>query len=86
MTPATLRAWRQAHTLTQVQAARLFSVSLTAYQRWEDGTRKLKGAASRLARLLQDEAFFTYAQGVALGEKGDECVLEPIRQTDIQVP
>jgi putative transcriptional regulator len=58
MTPEELRAARAEMGLTQVEAAKLYNVSLSGYKKWELGERKIEGPAVPLTKHLL-EAFRT---------------------------
>ena len=65
-----LQQWRQAHNLTQREAATLFGVHPVTYAKWEVGMRDLEGAALRLAELYRDDKrLVTYARTTYLTRK-----------------
>lgn len=49
--PSDIRAWREAHDLTQTQAAVLVHTTLRAWQQWEHGDRRMHPAMWELAQI-----------------------------------
>ena len=52
MTPATLRSWRAALTLSPTAAAALLGISRRQYDRLETGRSRITPAMEKLVRLL----------------------------------
>ncbi len=53
--PVTPREVRKQAKLTQAQMAPLMGMSLSGYRKWEQGTRRVRGPAAVLLRMIQRE-------------------------------
>ena len=53
--PVTPREVRRQAKLTQAQMAPLLGMSLSGYRKWEQGTRRISGAAATLLRVIERE-------------------------------
>lgn len=53
--PITPREVREQVKLTQAQMAPLMGMSLSGYQKWEQGARRVSGPAATLLRVIQKE-------------------------------
>ena len=53
--PFAPREVREQAQLTQAQMAPLLGMSLSGYRKWEQGQRRVSGAAATLLRLIQKE-------------------------------
>ena len=53
--PVTPREVRRQAKLTQAQMAPLLGMSLSGYRKWEQGTRRVSGAAATLLRVIERE-------------------------------
>ena len=54
-TPVAPREVREQARLTQAQMAPLMGMSLSGYQKWEQGQRRISGPAATLFRLIERE-------------------------------